>query len=58
MLKWASMVAVVWLIAGIWGFSGVAAGAAGSAKLLFVVSLVICQMLLGLAVLGAGALRK
>ena len=35
MLKWAIIFAVISLVAGVFGFTGVAAGAAGIAKVLF-----------------------
>jgi len=58
MLKWALIFAVISLLAGVLGFTGVAAGAAGIAKILFLVFLVIFLVLLGVALLGANALRK
>ena len=51
MLKYAIIFAIVSLIAGALGFGGVAAGAAGIAKVLFGLFLV-------LAALGVGAVRK
>ena len=38
MLKWAIIFAVVSLIAGVFGFTGVASGAAGIAKIFFIES--------------------
>jgi uncharacterized membrane protein YtjA (UPF0391 family) len=58
MLKWALIFAVISLIAGVLGFGGIAAGAAGIAKLLFFVFLAVCVRFLVLAGLGVGALRK
>lgn len=58
MLKWALIFALISLFAGVLGFGGVAAGAAGIAKLLFFVFLACCLVLLLLAALGVGALRK
>jgi len=58
MLKWALIFAVISLIAGVLGFGGIAAGAAGIAKLLFFVFLAVCVLFLVLAGLGVGALRK
>jgi len=52
MLKWALIFAVISLIAGILGFTGIAAGAATLAKVLFFLSLalVIVFLILGLFV--------
>jgi uncharacterized membrane protein YtjA (UPF0391 family) len=58
MLKWALIFAVVSLIAGVLGFTGVAAGAASIAKLLFFVCVTIFVVLLALALLGINAMRK
>ena len=52
MLKWALIFAVVSLIAGALGFSGIAAGAAAAAQLLFFVFLVPCLFVLALVFLG------
>lgn len=52
MLKWALIFAVVSLIAGALGFSGIAAGAAAAAQLLFFVFLVLCLLVLALFFLG------
>ncbi len=41
MLNWAITFLVIALIAAVWGFSGIAVAAAGIAKLLFVVFLVL-----------------
>ena len=46
MLKWAIIFAVIALIAGGLGFGGVAGAAAGIAKFLFVLALVIFVVLL------------
>jgi uncharacterized membrane protein YtjA (UPF0391 family) len=58
MLKWALIFAVISLIAGVLGFGGVAAGAAGIAKILFFVFLFMVLLFLLLAALGIGALKK
>ena len=52
MLKWALIFAVVSLIAGALGFSGIAAGAAAAAQLLFFFFLVLCLFALALVFLG------
>lgn len=58
MLKWALIFALISIAAGVLGFTGVAAGAAGIAKLLFFVFLAVCVLFLVLAALGIGALRR
>ena len=55
LLMWAILALVVSLIAGALGFSGVAAGAATIAKVLFGIFLVIAAILFLLVVLGIGA---
>jgi uncharacterized membrane protein YtjA (UPF0391 family) len=54
LLKWAIILFVVSLIAGGLGFSGVAAGAASIAKILFGIFLIIAMVLFVLALLGIG----
>ena len=58
MLKYAIVFAVISLIAGALGFGGVSAGAAGIAKVLFGLFLVLTVVFLVLAALGVGAVRK
>jgi uncharacterized membrane protein YtjA (UPF0391 family) len=58
MLKYAIVFAVVSLIAGALGFGGVAAGAAGIAKVLFGLFLILAVVFLVLAALGVGAVKK
>ena len=55
MLKWALIFAVVAIIAGLFGFTGIAAGAAAIAKFLFVVFLILCVVFL---VLGFVVTKK
>jgi uncharacterized membrane protein YtjA (UPF0391 family) len=45
-LKWAAIFFVIALIAGGLGFSGIAEGAAGIAKVLFYIFLAICIIML------------
>jgi uncharacterized membrane protein YtjA (UPF0391 family) len=52
MLKWALFFAIVSLIAGVFGFTGVAAGSAAIAKVLFFVFLVLFVFALALVFLG------
>nr|WP_316639564.1 DUF1328 domain-containing protein [uncultured Roseateles sp.] len=58
MLKWALIFALVSILAGVLGFTGIAAGAASVAKLLFFVCVAVVVVLLALALLGIAAARK
>ena len=55
MLRWAVIFLVVALIAALFGFTGIAATAAGIAKFLFVLFLVICLVFF---ILGMTATRR
>lgn len=50
MIKWAIIFAVIGLIAGVLGFGGIAGGAMGIAKFLFIAALVIAAVLFLLGV--------
>jgi uncharacterized membrane protein YtjA (UPF0391 family) len=52
MLKWAIIFALISVVAGVLGFTGVAAGAAAIAKVFFFIFLALCVifLLLGLTV--------
>lgn len=54
-LKWAAIFFVIALIAGVFGFSDVAAGAADIAEVLFYIFLAICAILL---LIGAVVVKK
>ena len=58
MLKYAIIFAVISLIAGAFGFGGIAAGSAGIAKILFGLFLLLAVVFIVLAALGVGAARK
>jgi uncharacterized membrane protein YtjA (UPF0391 family) len=58
MLKYAIIFAIISLIAGALGFGGVAAGAAGIAKILFGLFLNLAVIFVVLAALGVGAAKK
>jgi uncharacterized membrane protein YtjA (UPF0391 family) len=58
MVKYAIIFAVISLIAGALGFSGVAAGTAGIAKVLFGLFLILALIFIALAALGVGAAKK
>jgi uncharacterized membrane protein YtjA (UPF0391 family) len=58
MLKWALIFALIAVVAGLLGFTGVAAGAASNAKLLFGIFLVRALVVLLLAVLGVKAFSR
>lgn len=52
MLKWALIFAIVSLIAGVFGFTGIAADSAAIAKVLFFIFLVLFVFALALVFLG------
>jgi uncharacterized membrane protein YtjA (UPF0391 family) len=56
MLKWALIFFVVSLIAGALGFTNIASGAAGIAKILFFIAVTIFVIFLVLAILAGEAL--
>ena len=58
MLKYAIIFAVISLIAGAFGFGGVAAGTAGIAKILFGLFLILAVIFVVLAALGVGVIKK
>jgi uncharacterized membrane protein YtjA (UPF0391 family) len=55
MIKWAIIFFVISLIAGVFGFTNISAGAAGISKVLFVIALVIFLIVLIFGV-GLGVL--
>lgn len=58
MIKYAIVFAVISLIAGALGFTGVAAGTAGIAKILFGLFLILSVIFIVLAALGVGAAKR
>ncbi|MBT9457669.1 MAG: DUF1328 domain-containing protein [Burkholderiaceae bacterium] len=58
MLKWALILAIASVFAGLLGFTGIAAGAASVAKLLFFICVAVVIVLLALALLGFADARK
>jgi uncharacterized membrane protein YtjA (UPF0391 family) len=56
MLKWALFFFIISIIAAIFGFTGIAAAAAGIAKILFFISIVICVIFLVLGLMAARAI--
>jgi uncharacterized membrane protein YtjA (UPF0391 family) len=58
MLKWAAMFFVISIIAALLGFTDIAAGAAGIAKILFFIFLAIFLTLLVLGLFAANKLRS
>ena len=58
MLKYAIIFAVISLITGALGFSGVAAGSAGIAKILFGLFLILAVIFIVLTALGVGSAKK
>ncbi|QDT55361.1 hypothetical protein Pan44_34040 [Caulifigura coniformis] len=57
LLTFAIIAMVISLVAGGMGFTGLAAGAASAAKLLFGIFLVIALFLFALVLLGVGVVR-
>ena len=55
MLRWALLFLVIALVAALFGFTGIATAAAGVAKLVFVLFLVICLIFF---VMGISAGRR
>ncbi|MGH7230859.1 MAG: DUF1328 domain-containing protein [Nitrospiraceae bacterium] len=58
MLRWAAIFFVISIIAALLGFTDIAAGAAGIAKILFFIFLAIFITLLALGLLAANKLRS
>ena len=58
MLKYALIFVLVAVIVGALGFTGLAAGAGGIAKILFGLFLILAVVFIVLAALGVGAARK
>ena len=57
MLKWALIFFVVAIVAALFGFTCIAAGAAEIAKILFFLFLVLCAVFLALAIFTVDRLR-
>ena len=57
MLKWALIFFAVAIVAALFGFTGIAAGAAEIAKILFFLFFVLCAVFLALAIFTADKLR-
>ena len=58
MLKYAIVFVVISLVTGALGFGGLAAGAAGIAKIFFGLFLILAVVFIVLAALGVGAAKK
>src|SRR5665213_855966 len=58
MIKWAIIFAIISIIAGLFGFTGIAAGSAGIAKFLFVAALIIFLIFLLLALFAGKKLSE
>jgi uncharacterized membrane protein YtjA (UPF0391 family) len=58
MLRWALIFLIIALVAGAFGFTGVAAGAATIAKVIFGFFLVICVAFLVLGIMAGEALFR
>jgi uncharacterized membrane protein YtjA (UPF0391 family) len=58
MLKWALIFALVSIVAGIFGFTGVAADSAAIAKVLFYIAVIVFVVLLALGLFAGKKLSK
>jgi uncharacterized membrane protein YtjA (UPF0391 family) len=58
MIKWAIIFAIISIVAGLFGFTGIAAGSAGIAKFLFVAALIIFLIFLALALFAGKKLSE
>lgn len=58
MIKWAIIFAVISLIAGIFGFTGISADSAAIAKVLFFVALAVFVVLLAIGVIAGKKLSE
>ena len=58
MLKWALIFAAFTAIAWLFGFTGIAVGAAAIAKILFLVFLTFFALVVALAILGIGVVSQ
>ncbi|WP_186063379.1 DUF1328 domain-containing protein [Burkholderia gladioli] len=58
MLKWALIFAAIAIVAGLFGFTGIAAGSAAIAKFLFGLFLVLCIVFLVIGVVVAKRVVK
>lgn len=58
MLRWAAIFFVISIVAALLGFSGIAAGAADIAKVLFFIFLAVCIVFLVLGFFAANKLRS
>lgn len=57
MLKWALIFFIVSLVAALFGFTGIAAGAAAIAKILFYIAVALFVLFLVLGLLAAKAVK-
>ena len=57
MLKWALIFFIVSLVAALFGFTGIASGAAAIAKILFYIALALFVVFLILGVMAAKAIK-
>lgn len=57
MLKWALIFFIISLIAGVFGFTGIASGAAAVAKILFYISVALFLLFLVLGLIAVNAVK-
>ncbi|NHN87729.1 DUF1328 domain-containing protein [Acetobacter conturbans] len=58
MLRLALFFLIVSIIAGLFGFGGISSAAAGMAKILFFIAVIICVVLFAMVLIGVGAVSK
>ncbi|BCI68496.1 hypothetical protein AAJCM20276_31200 [Acetobacter aceti] len=58
MLRLALFFLIVSIIAGLFGFGGISSAAAGMAKILFFIAVLICVVLFALVLIGLGAASR
>ncbi|MFT8719810.1 DUF1328 domain-containing protein [Acetobacter sp.] len=58
MLKLALFFLIISIVAGLFGFGGISTAAAGMAKILFFIAVIICVVLFALVLIGVGAVSK
>ncbi|MFT8805783.1 MAG: DUF1328 domain-containing protein [Acetobacter aceti] len=58
MLRLALFFLIVSIVAGLFGFGGISSAAAGMAKILFFIAVIICVVLFALVLIGVGAVSR
>ena len=58
MLRLALFFLIVSIVASLFGFGGISSAAAGMAKILFFIAVIVCVVLFALVLIGVGAVSK